>query len=72
MAQIAYFWDESSLDHGTGRHVECIERAERLHPEKMRERAPRLAHRPIVPHGAADWVLRVHETGHHEFRLYRP
>ncbi len=67
MAQIAYFWDESSLDHGTGRHVECIERAERLHPEKMRERAPRLAHRPIVPHGAADWVLRVHETGHHDF-----
>lgn len=67
MPQTAYFWDESSLRHNTGRHVECIERAERLHPEEMIERVPLIAHRPIVPHGAEEWIRRVHDDEYFEF-----
>ncbi len=79
MPRTAYYWDESSLGHDTGRHVECIERAERLRPEKILRpenflrpegsgqggQVPEV--RPIAPHGAAEWVLRVHEPEHHDF-----
>ena len=67
MARTAYFWDSSSLDHNTGRHVECIARAERLHPDRMRERAPGIDHRPILAHGAEELILRVHDAEYLEF-----
>ncbi len=67
MNRLAYYWNESSLRHDTGRHVECIARAERLHPDKIKAHVPGIEVRPIVSHGAAEWVLRVHDPEHHQF-----
>ena len=62
----AYYWDAASLGHDTGGFVEGIPRAERLRPARLAERVPGLDHRPVRPHGAEEWVLRVHERGHLE------
>lgn len=67
MARTAYIWDPSSLDHDTGRHVESIVRAERLHPDRMRESVPGIDLHPILLHGAEELVLRVHDEEHHDF-----
>ncbi len=67
MNRVTYYWNESSLRHDTGRHVECIARAERLHPDKMKAHVPGIEVRPIVRHDAAQWILRVHEAEHHQF-----
>ncbi|MEE9275007.1 MAG: histone deacetylase, partial [bacterium] len=67
MSGLAYFWDPLFLAHDTGRHVEGVGRAERLRPERMAERVAGLDLRAPLPHGAAEWVLRVHEAAHHEF-----
>lgn len=64
MANTAYYWDERSLMHDTGAHVERVARAERLHPDRLRGRVPKLNARPVVDPDAAQWVLRVHEKDH--------
>ncbi|MBI3024531.1 MAG: histone deacetylase [Candidatus Tectomicrobia bacterium] len=62
----AYYWDAASLGHDTGGFVEGIPRAERLRPARLAGRVPGLDHRPVRPHGAEEWVSRVHERGHLE------
>lgn len=66
MAQVAYYWNESSLQHDTGKHVECIGRAEQLHPDKIKPQAPNIDLRPIHSHEAVNWILRVHEAEYHQ------
>ncbi len=67
MLRTAYYWDPIFLEHDTGHHVESIQRAERLRPEKLRRRIPNLDHRPILPHDAIEWILRLHEPDYHGF-----
>lgn len=67
MPRTAYYWDAISLDHDTGRHVECIARAERLRPEAMDSLVPGLDARPVVDHDAPKWILRVHEPAYHDW-----
>ncbi len=67
MPRTAYFWDAISLEHDTGHHVECIERARRLAPERMQRHLPGIDLRPILDHDAVEWVLRLHEPDYHDF-----
>ncbi|MBI3128190.1 MAG: histone deacetylase [Candidatus Tectomicrobia bacterium] len=66
MSRTAYYWDEASLRHDTGDFIEGIPRAEVLRPEALAGRVPGLDRRPARPHGAEEWVLRVHERRHLE------
>ncbi|MCG8407963.1 MAG: histone deacetylase [Phycisphaerales bacterium] len=67
MTRTFYYWDAVSLEHDTGAHVECIERSERLRPEKMRKLVPELDARPIEVHNARDWILKLHLPDYHDF-----
>ena len=67
MSRTAYFWTPESLLHDNGRHVENIERARRLTPERIAGQVPSVRHMEITPHDAWEWVLRVHEESHHRF-----
>ena len=67
MNRTAYFWTPESLMHDNGRHVENVERARRLAPERVLPQVPSLRHMEITPHDASEWVLRVHEESHHRF-----
>ena len=67
MSRTAYFWTPESLQHDNGRHVENVERARRLTPERILSQVPSLRHMDIAPHDAREWVLRVHEETHHRF-----
>ena len=53
--------------HDNGRHVENMERARRLTPERILPQVPSLRHMETTPHDAREWVLRVHEESHHRF-----
>lgn len=67
MSRTAYYWDAISLEHDTGRHVECIARAERLRPEAMTGLVPGLDARAGVDHDAPKWIVRVHEPAYHDW-----
>lgn len=67
MSRTAYFWTPESLMHDNGRHVENIERARRLAPERILPQIPSINHMEITSHDAVEWVLRVHEEAHHRF-----
>ena len=69
MSRTAYFWTPESLLHDNGRHVENVERARRLAPERILPQVLSLRRMEITPHDAEAWVLRVHEESHH--RLVR-
>ncbi len=67
MSRTAYFWTPESLRHDNMGHVENVERARRLAPERILPQVPSLRHMEIAPHDAGKWVLRVHEETHHRF-----
>ncbi len=67
MSRTGYFWTRASLLHDNGRHVENIERARRLAPERVVPQAPSLRSMEVRPHDAAEWVCGVHEESHHRF-----
>ncbi len=67
MSRTAYLWDAINLSHDTGRHVECIARAQRLDPSRMARRMPGLDARPIAVHDAVEWIARVHDRGYHDW-----
>lgn len=67
MSGAAYFWTPESLLHDNGRHVESVERARRLAPERIVPQVPSLKNMAVAPHGASGWVLRVHEEAHRRF-----
>jgi len=66
VSRTAYYWDAASLGHDAGGFIEGPARAERLRPERLRRRLPALDARPVPPHGAAGWILRVHAAEHVE------
>lgn len=63
----AYLWDAVSLDHDTGRHVECIDRARRLAPDTMRRHIPGLNHVAIDGHDAVAWISELHVRDYHDW-----
>ncbi|MDE0333077.1 MAG: histone deacetylase [Nitrospinae bacterium] len=67
MSRTAYFWTPESLMHDNGRHVENMERAKRLAPERILPQVESLRHMEITAHDAGEWVLKVHEESHHRF-----
>jgi len=67
LSRTAYFWTPESLLHDNGRHVENVERARRLAPERILPQVASLIHMESKPHAASEWVLRVHEEEHHRF-----
>ncbi len=67
MTRTAYYWDASNLKHDTGRHVECIERAVRLSPDRMRQRLPQLDARAVPEIDAVEWICRLHTPAYHDW-----
>ncbi len=67
MSETAYFWTPESLLHDNGGHVENVERARRLAPDRIIPQVSSLKEMAIQPHDAPEWVLRVHEESHHRF-----
>lgn len=67
MTDTAYYWDATCLEHDTGRHVECIDRARRLEPSQLRRTVPKLDPRPIIEHDAVDWICKVHVRDYHDW-----
>jgi len=67
MSRTAYFWDPLNLEHDTGAHVEVIERAVRLRPERMTARVPGIDLPMIEPHDAAAWVQKLHTQRYHDW-----
>ncbi|HPF40801.1 MAG TPA: histone deacetylase [Phycisphaerae bacterium] len=67
MSNVAYLWDPISLAHDTGPHVETIDRAERLRPERVRPRLSGVAFPGIQTHDAVEAILRVHRREYHDW-----
>jgi len=67
VSRTGYYWDEISLRHDTGAHVESILRAERLRPERIARLAPGLDVRPVVSCDAVEWICRVHDRDYHDW-----
>lgn len=67
MPSTAYLWDAASLRHDTGLHVESVARAERLRPERVRERLQGVEFPPIEKHDAVEAILRVHHADYHDW-----
>ncbi|MCB9852962.1 MAG: histone deacetylase [Phycisphaerales bacterium] len=67
MTQTAYLWDPISLKHDTGLHVEKVERAERLCPDRIREKLPNIAYPVVESHDALEAIIRVHYRGYYDF-----
>lgn len=67
MPHTAYYWDAVSLEHDTGRHVECIARARRLAPENMRRHLPDLDARPVPERDVIDAICRLHHRDYHDW-----
>ena len=63
----AYYWDKAFLDHDTGPHVECVERAEQLAPDRMQSQVPGLTVFPAANFNAAQWIPCVHESAYVDF-----
>jgi acetoin utilization deacetylase AcuC-like enzyme len=67
MSKTAYYWDELSLHHDTGSHVECIARAQRLAPERMTRRVPGVMVRSVAARDVMPWILGVHRPQYIDF-----
>ncbi|MBX3395130.1 MAG: histone deacetylase [Phycisphaerae bacterium] len=67
MARTFYYWDTTCLEHDTGRHVECIDRARRLEPSLLQRTVPKLDPQPIIEHDAVEWICKLHVRDYHDW-----
>jgi acetoin utilization deacetylase AcuC-like enzyme len=67
MSKTAYYWDEHSIHHDTGHHVECIARAERLCPERIAKHVPAIMVRSVAGRDVRPWIQRIHKPDYVDF-----